>query len=53
MAGAISGAFLGVAAIPAALINRLEDAIKGRSYLIELADRLCVAHERRTASGPV
>jgi poly(ADP-ribose) glycohydrolase ARH3 len=53
IAGAISGAFLGVAAILATLVDRLEDAIKGRSYLIELADRLCVAHERRTASGPV
>lgn len=40
MAGAISGALLGVAAIPSVLLDHLESSPKGRSYLIELADRL-------------
>ena len=40
MAGAISGAFLGMNAIPKSLIHHLESSPKGRSYLIELADRL-------------
>jgi poly(ADP-ribose) glycohydrolase ARH3 len=44
MAGAISGAFLGTAAIGCALIDRLEDAIQGRTYLVELADRLHATH---------
>jgi poly(ADP-ribose) glycohydrolase ARH3 len=46
MAGAISGALLGMNAIPTALVDRLENSMKGRSYLIELADRL---YERYSA----
>jgi poly(ADP-ribose) glycohydrolase ARH3 len=49
MAGAISGAFLGIGAIPPVLLEQLEDSTKGRSYLIALADRLCEAHESRLA----
>jgi poly(ADP-ribose) glycohydrolase ARH3 len=37
MAGAISGAYLGVKAIPAHLIESLEKSVKGRDYLTELA----------------
>jgi poly(ADP-ribose) glycohydrolase ARH3 len=42
MTGALSGAFLGVAAIPSALLDSLEDLPtgKGRSYLVGLAERL-------------
>ncbi len=40
MAGAISGAFLGLAAIPTDLIDRLETSPKGGAYIVELADRL-------------
>ena len=46
MAGAISGSFLGMAAIPRVLIDRLEDSPKGRSYIIELSDRLLAASKR-------
>jgi len=51
MAGAISGAFLGMATIPKVLIDNLETSPKGRSYIIELSDRLLAAHERRTADA--
>jgi poly(ADP-ribose) glycohydrolase ARH3 len=40
MAGALSGAALGIEAIPRRLLDSLEDEIKGRSYLLDLADRL-------------
>jgi poly(ADP-ribose) glycohydrolase ARH3 len=45
MAGALIGAHLGLSAIPAPLLDRLEDGPKGRSYLIDLAVQL---HERHT-----
>jgi ADP-ribosylglycohydrolase len=47
MAGAISGASYGAAAIPAAWIEVLEDGPKGRSHVQRLADRLA---EARTSS---
>jgi len=40
MAGALSGAYLGVQAIPERLVGLLESSPKGRDYLIGLADRL-------------
>lgn len=40
MAGAISGAYLGRAAIPERLLGALEDGPKGRRYLETLAQRL-------------
>jgi poly(ADP-ribose) glycohydrolase ARH3 len=40
MTGAISGAFLGCDAIPAHLLEILENDSKGRDYITELADRL-------------
>jgi poly(ADP-ribose) glycohydrolase ARH3 len=43
MAGALSGAHLGSAAIPRHLIDLLETMPKGRDYLIALADRLAAA----------
>lgn len=43
MAGAIAGAFLGSDAIPAHLLDILENDTKGRDYIMELADRL---HDR-------
>lgn len=45
MAGAISGAFLGYRAIPAALVNKLEETPKGRRYIVELADSLFIAYQ--------
>ena len=47
MTGALSGAHLGVRAIPAHLIERLEDGNKGCSYLKELAERLCDRFQQR------
>jgi poly(ADP-ribose) glycohydrolase ARH3 len=46
MAGAISGAHLGAAAIPESLSNHLEDSPKGRDYFPVLAERLFAAYAR-------
>ena len=46
MAGAISGAFLGHAAIPNHLLENLEDREQGKTYLETLASKLCAAHEK-------
>lgn len=43
MAGAVSGAHLGVHAIPGRFLQCLEDEHKGRSYLERLAEQLFVA----------
>lgn len=40
MAGAISGAYLGVDAIPKHFLDRLEDNYKGRTYIMRLAQKL-------------
>ena len=40
MAGAISGAFLGVEAIPENLIECLESGPQGKDYLFELAEKI-------------
>ena len=40
MAGALSGARIGVAAIPTRLLDKLEDTGKGRSFIEDLASRL-------------
>lgn len=47
MAGGISGAYLGLSAIPAELINQFEDEHKGRSYILKLADQLHEAMAKR------
>jgi poly(ADP-ribose) glycohydrolase ARH3 len=44
MTGALAGAFLGVQALPAGLLGRLENDGKGRTYLERLAARLHQAH---------
>jgi poly(ADP-ribose) glycohydrolase ARH3 len=51
MAGALSGAYLGAAAIPAPLLQRLEDeeGQKGRSYIAALAEQLY--HSQQTSLG--
>jgi len=43
MTGALSGAYLGLPEIPTHLLSMLEDETKGRSYIDELARRLCDA----------
>lgn len=50
MAGAISGAFLGIGSISKILLNNLEDSPKGREYILGLSDRLLAAHQRRTTN---
>ena len=47
MAGAISGARLGIKAIPSHLIESLEDKTKGRTYIMDLANKLHQTYERR------
>lgn len=47
MAGALSGARLGINAIPSRLIESLEDQVQGRTYLLELAGRLYERHKLR------
>ena len=41
------GAYLGADAIPAGLLSRLEDDVKGRTYLAYLAEQLHQSHETR------
>lgn len=43
MAGAISGAYLGVGSIPSQLLECVEDYVKGRSYIADLAKKLCAS----------
>jgi poly(ADP-ribose) glycohydrolase ARH3 len=40
MAGALSGAFIGVSGLPSRLVGLLEQSPKGRAYITDLADRL-------------
>jgi poly(ADP-ribose) glycohydrolase ARH3 len=47
MAGAISGARLGMGAIPSHLVESLENKIKGRTYILQLASKLFHAYESR------
>lgn len=47
MTGALSGAYLGVRAIPDALLDFMEDQGKGRTYIRELATSLHAACSRR------
>lgn len=52
MAGALSGARLGAEAIPASLVEKLEDQHKGRTYLEVLAGQLHDRYrQRRAGSG--
>lgn len=46
MAGALSGAYLGLAGLPPRLVALLEDGHQGRSHLLDLADRLFEAYGR-------
>ncbi len=50
MAGALAGARVGIDAIPAHLLARLEDSTGGRAYIEALADRLFEGHRLRV--GP-
>jgi poly(ADP-ribose) glycohydrolase ARH3 len=47
MAGALSGAYLGIGGIPKRLLNLLESTPKGRDYLSKLADQLYQVHQRK------
>jgi poly(ADP-ribose) glycohydrolase ARH3 len=46
MAGALSGAFLGLSRLPRRLVGLLESSLKGRAYLIELAEALFRTYQR-------
>jgi poly(ADP-ribose) glycohydrolase ARH3 len=46
MAGALSGAYLGVGRLPARLIGLLESSPKGRAYIKQLAGELYAAYQR-------
>lgn len=51
MAGAVSGAYLGIDRLPARLVRLVESSPKGRLYLLKLAAELLAVHERGQ-SGP-
>lgn len=52
MTGALCGAFGGLAAVPAALVEKLENGAKGRDYVRGLAERLYGRYESRTGVSP-
>jgi poly(ADP-ribose) glycohydrolase ARH3 len=51
MAGALSGAYLGVAQLPQRLIGLLENSRKGRIYLAQLAADLFTTYQRECAAS--
>jgi poly(ADP-ribose) glycohydrolase ARH3 len=51
MAGAVSGAYLGIDRLPQRLVGLVESSPKGRSYLLELADRLFARHRQLTPAA--
>jgi poly(ADP-ribose) glycohydrolase ARH3 len=51
MAGALSGAHLGMKGLPARLVGLVESSPKGRDYLLSLADRLHAAYLARRTNG--
>lgn len=51
MAGAVSGAFLGRSAIPAHLVDRLENRYQGRDYIEQLATQLLEARAQFVSSA--
>lgn len=54
MTGALSGAHLGYAALPAGMLSRLEEGPRGRSYLDQLAAKLYArfVHDNRKSTDP-
>ena len=50
MAGAISGAYLGLSALPERLLDVLEDGYQGRRYIQQLAADLLSAYERKSGA---
>ena len=51
MTGALCGAFGGLAAVPAGLVEKLENQEKGRDYIRDLAERLYERYEKRVGSS--
>lgn len=49
MAGALSGAYLGVGRLPSRLVGLLESSPKGRAYVHQLAGQLFAAYQRGAA----
>lgn len=52
MAGALSGAHLGLGAIPQKILDKLEDGPKGRTYIRQLAEHLHERYLNRKPGGP-
>jgi poly(ADP-ribose) glycohydrolase ARH3 len=50
MAGALSGAYLGIAGVPSRWVDQLERGSRGVDYIRELADRLWELHVSTDAS---
>jgi poly(ADP-ribose) glycohydrolase ARH3 len=50
MAGAMSGAYLGIHGLPVRLVGLLECSPKGRDYILAVADRLLEAHTQSQRS---
>jgi poly(ADP-ribose) glycohydrolase ARH3 len=46
MAGALSGAYLGVSRLPSRLVGLLESSPKGRTYLLELSEQLLAVYSQ-------
>ena len=46
MAGALSGARLGISGIPERLLSCLENHHQGRTFLLDLANRLWLRHSQ-------
>jgi poly(ADP-ribose) glycohydrolase ARH3 len=51
MAGALSGAHLGIGAVPRHLLDKLEDTRKGRTHIEELATRLHQTYQGHRPHG--
>ena len=46
MAGALSGAYIGVGRLPSRLLGLLESSPKGRTYLERLSEQLLAVYDR-------
>jgi poly(ADP-ribose) glycohydrolase ARH3 len=51
MAGAVSGAYLGLGRLPQRLVRLLESSTKGRDYLHELGAKLFEAYRKGSGLG--
>lgn len=52
MAGALSGAYLGIAGLPARLVGLVESSAKGRVYIQQLAGQLFAKYQQQASVNP-